>query len=212
MNVIIGNGKGETFEHSKCIICSKIEAATYFRCGPIGWWSKVDCSRSYCWRLAASRRLRRRFHDSVRRRPDAGTVGQSDRSGQQSASSEPSKLSFPPSRSPVTYTCTRIHRIHVGTQPHTKTQLHTYTRIVTRARTFSHSLSLSLRQHPARVSIHRTTREGVRVPGSSLTAAVRFQTPMRQPRTTRTHARTHAHGIEETRGRDARDVPEAPYN
>lgn len=128
---------------------------------------------------------RRRFHDSVRRRPDAGTIGRSDRSGQQSASSEPSKLSFPPSRSPVTYTCTRIHRIHAGTRPHTKTQLHTYTR------TFSYSLSLSLRQHPARVSIHRTTREGVRVPGLSLTAAVRFQTPMRQPRTTRTHARMH---------------------
>ena len=44
--------------------------------------------------LAASRRLRRSSRDSVRRRPDAGTVGRAGRSGHQSASSEPANLSL----------------------------------------------------------------------------------------------------------------------
>lgn len=44
--------------------------------------------------LAAPRRLRLAFPDSVRRRPDAATVGRSARSGHQSASSEPANLSL----------------------------------------------------------------------------------------------------------------------
>ena len=44
--------------------------------------------------LAASRRLRLASPDSVRRRPDAGTVGRTGRSGHQSASSEPANLSL----------------------------------------------------------------------------------------------------------------------
>lgn len=86
-----------------------------------------------------------------------------------------------------------IHaHVYTGyTQAHGHTRKRSYTRIHVQPHAHVHSLTLSLRQHPARVSIHRTTREGVRVPGSSLTAAVRFQTPMRQPRTTRTHARMH---------------------
>lgn len=155
--------------------------------------------------LAAPRRLRLAFPDSVRRRPDAATVGRSARSGHQSASSEPASLS--PSRSP-----SRAHveararapprpldthvRAHIGIRVE-------HTRARQRARTCTRP-SLSLHPTPpnvpprraailrGEVSIQRTTREGVRVPGSSLAAAVRSQTSTRQARGVRTYARTHA--------------------
>jgi len=58
----------------------------------------------------------------------------------------------------------------------------------------AHSLSLSLAADVLRRSptTPRAAREGVRVPGSFLAAAVRSQTPMRQPRIARSLARTHA--------------------
>lgn len=58
------------------------------------------------------------------------------------------------------------------------------------------------------VSIRRTTREGVRVPGSSLAAAVRSQTSTRQARGVRTYARTHARN---TTFKDHED-PSSPFS
>lgn len=161
--------------------------------------------------LAAPRRLRLAFPDSVRRRPDAATVGRSARSGHQSASSEPANLSLS-----LSLALSRARRgararaaassRHTRTSTHRNTCTRTYvehTRARQRARTCTRP-SLSLHPTPpsvpprraailrGEVSIQRTTREGVRVPGSSLAAAVRSQTSTRQARGVRTYARTHA--------------------
>lgn len=162
--------------------------------------------------LAAPRRLRLAFPDSVRRRPDAATVGRSARSGHQSASSEPANLSLS-----LSLALSRARRgararaaassRHTRTSTHRNTCTRTYvehTRARQRARTCTRP-SLSLHPTPpnvpprraailrGEVSIQRTTREGVRVPGRPS----RLQCVPKHPRgklevSARTHARTHA--------------------
>lgn len=127
--------------------------------------------------------------------------GSRDRSGQQSASSEPSKSSLSLPHVPPCHIYTPIHR---GTRTRGRTQphaIHTYTHInriytATRARPRTYVLSRSRHRHPARVSIHPTTREGVRVPGSSLSGCSAFaNTHGRQPRAARSlaHSLSRAH-------------------
>lgn len=162
--------------------------------------------------LAAPRRLRLAFPDSVRRRPDAATVGRSARSGHQSASSEPANLSL--SLSLALSRARRGARARAAASSrHTRTSTHRntctrmyveHTRARQRARTCTRP-SLSLHPTPpnvpprraailrGEVSIQRTTREGVRVPGRPS----RLQCVPKHPRgklevSARTHARTHA--------------------
>lgn len=120
-----------------------------------------------------------------------------------------------------TYVRTYKYVLYRAAYTNTHTHIHTRSRRacvqVTRAHMHTAPRSFSLHPTPpnipprratilrGEVSIQRTTREGVRVPGSSLAAAVRSQTSTRQARGgVRTYARTHARNttdhVQGTRG------------
>lgn len=119
---------------------------------------------------------------------------------------------------PHTYAYTEI-RV-VGAQTHVRSVACTRRAAVCELHAHGPSPSFSLHPTPpnipprratilrGEVSIRRTTREGVRVPGSSLAAAVRSQTSTRQARGVRTYARTHARN---TTFKDHED-PSSPFS
>lgn len=115
--------------------------------------------------------------------PSDGAIG---RANSQPPVSQAS--SFPPSRSPLSYTCTRIHKTHGYTNA--------YTHVDTATR--AHSLTLS----------PPTSCEGLHPPNDTRGSPSSWLVPhgcSAFPNTHETtsnysHARTHAHGAEETRG------------
>lgn len=156
--------------------------------------------------LAAPRRLRLAFPDSVRRRPDAATVGRSARSGHQSASSEPANLSLSLSlalsrarrgararaaaSSRHTRTSTHRNTCRAHACPPESAHMHTAFPL---APSHPAERPSSSRGDPARRGLH-PAHDARGSPSSwpSLAAAVRSQTSTRQARGVRTYARTHA--------------------
>lgn len=115
--------------------------------------------------LAASRRLRLALPDSVRRRPDAGTVGRTGRSGHQSASSEPANLSLSLSLALSRARRGARARAAASSLARTHTYIHTYVRtyvqiriiqgrVYKHAHTYTHTLAARLCASYTRAHAH----------------------------------------------------------